>query len=339
MINSIDVNYSSKKVITSSGCNNYNSIPMRGSDFERSCENDSFEQKNKTKKVVGITAGILSVAAIVLGSVCFHKGSKVLEGKNSSFYEKIEAGWKKLCGKDFKINKGEKQNSSESTKKNEKAVTENDNKGTKTDNVSKPDKKNVESTSEQKVNEVKNTKDNDKEAVLALSDKKVSECSPEEIKKYADVAYPDDPNLSRLFQECLKSNVYKNSNVQLGKSHTELNYFIDDLSKAMPKEYLASDLLYKPIKDVKVKDVISEEQLALLRDLDKQVRNSLGEPSSNIAEIDKLKNMGYLDFLKQWQESPNHVLNKEFLDMFAIDFSKLDTKKSILDINLEAYFG
>ncbi len=76
-------------------------ISYRGSsDFERTPDNDSFESedKNNTGKVLGITAGVLATAVLVVGGICLHKGGKAL-GEEAKFGEKIKKGWEELWHK------------------------------------------------------------------------------------------------------------------------------------------------------------------------------------------------------------------------------------------------
>ena len=72
------------------------------SDYERRPSNDRYEsekKKNSVGKALGITGGVLTAATLVLGGICFKKGKKALEGKNASFKETLEEGWKELMNK------------------------------------------------------------------------------------------------------------------------------------------------------------------------------------------------------------------------------------------------
>ena len=102
MINSVAPNQAVNEVQIPEVEQNRQYVSMRGrSDFERTPESDSFESesKNNTGKTVGIIAGVVAAAALVVGGICLHKGGKALEGKDASFKEKLEAGWKELRGK------------------------------------------------------------------------------------------------------------------------------------------------------------------------------------------------------------------------------------------------
>ncbi len=86
-----------------------NNIAYRGgSDYERTPYADSFESEEKKSsagKTVGIIAGVLAAAALVVGGICLHKGGKALEGAEEAektFGKKLKKGWEELW------NKGEK---------------------------------------------------------------------------------------------------------------------------------------------------------------------------------------------------------------------------------------
>ncbi len=83
-------------------------ISYRGTDFERTPDSDSFdsdEKKNKTGKVIGITASIIAAAALILGAVCYSKG-KGADGVEKKFGERMKDGWKELWHKEEGVNKG-----------------------------------------------------------------------------------------------------------------------------------------------------------------------------------------------------------------------------------------
>lgn len=77
-------------------------VSYRGNELESSPKSDEFESNKKSGKTAGIVAGLLATAAVVVGGICLHKGSKALEGKDASFMEKLKAGWKDLRGKGSK---------------------------------------------------------------------------------------------------------------------------------------------------------------------------------------------------------------------------------------------
>ena len=120
MINSVAPNQAVNEVQIPEVEQNRQYVSMRGrSDFERTPESDSFESesKNNTGKTVGIIAGVVAAAALVVGGICLHKGGKALEGKDASFKEKLEAGWKELRGKGAeKVEKDAKDNAADSAK-------------------------------------------------------------------------------------------------------------------------------------------------------------------------------------------------------------------------------
>lgn len=122
MINSVAPNQAVNEVQIPEVEQNRQYVSMRGrSDFERTPESDSFESesKNNTGKTVGIIAGVVAAAALVVGGICLHKGGKALEGKDASFKEKLEAGWKELRGKGAeKVEKDAKEQAAET--KNQK---------------------------------------------------------------------------------------------------------------------------------------------------------------------------------------------------------------------------
>ena len=70
-------------------------------------QNSASEEAEKkglsASAIIGISLGI----AVVGAAFVLHKGSKALEG-NGSIKEKFEAGWKKLRGKEVKVDKEEK---------------------------------------------------------------------------------------------------------------------------------------------------------------------------------------------------------------------------------------
>ena len=98
MIDSINVSQKIKDVQTPDVEPSKQYVSMRGSDYERTPEGDTFESGNKKAKNTGIIAGLAAIAAIVVGGICLKKGGKVLEGKDVSFIEKLKTGWKELIG-------------------------------------------------------------------------------------------------------------------------------------------------------------------------------------------------------------------------------------------------
>ena len=146
MINSVAPNQTVNEVQIPEVEQNRQYVSMRGrSDFERTPESDSFESesKNNTGKTVGIIAGVVAAAALVVGGICLHKGGKALEGKDASFKEKLEAGWKELRGKGAeKAEKDAKEQAAE-TKNSEGPKNQK-----KTENQNETSKKNETNNSE-----------------------------------------------------------------------------------------------------------------------------------------------------------------------------------------------
>ena len=116
----------------------------KGSEFFKTehYPSDSFEksdnQKYSTKTKVGIVIGILSLAAITLGSICWFKGKG--NGENKKFLERLKDGWNKLWGK----GKPEKQNKPDKPDGNKKDPGDvskpNNNKSQETEAVKPPNK-------------------------------------------------------------------------------------------------------------------------------------------------------------------------------------------------------
>ena len=98
--------------------------------LERTPGVDTYDDGSKTKKTVGIIAGAVVTAGLILGGICYHKG-KPLEGEEKKFWDCIKDGWKELTGKGKKAAeeaaeaaKDEAGNTAEATKKETEKVAE-----------------------------------------------------------------------------------------------------------------------------------------------------------------------------------------------------------------------
>ena len=148
-----------------------------------------------------------------------------------------------------------------------------------------------------------------------LKDKKIIDCTPDDIKEFADAVYCDDACASRLFQKCLESNVYKDTQNTLKGSYKLTKDFISQLNEYMPEELINSEMLYTPLKDLKVKDVMPNETIEALHNMEKSMRVMLDMPDADISEvINNVKEMPFLEYYKQGQDSARRIFNDELDD-------------------------
>lgn len=102
MINSVENVIRETPVEQEQNISQVKNISYRGTDYERTPGNDSFEteKKNNTGKIIGISLAAFTAAAIMTGLICLKKGGNALKDKaDSTLKEKFEAGWKELTGK------------------------------------------------------------------------------------------------------------------------------------------------------------------------------------------------------------------------------------------------
>ncbi len=347
MINSVNSVQNATEIKETNITSNRQNVTMCRKDFERIPADDSFETKNKSKtgKIVGISLlGLLAVVS-TLGLICIKKGAKVLEGKDASFKEKLEAGWKKLRGKDIKTDEKPEKPDDKPAEKTDTDIneTKNNENHENPENPENPEAGQKEqAVSKQTIVSAEKTVNAEKisASIEKLKDKKIIDCAPDDIKEFADAVYCDDACASRLFQKCLESNVYKDTQNTLKDSYELTKDFISKSNEYMPEELINSEMLYTPLKDLKVKDVMPNETIEALHNMEKSMRVMLDMPDADIsAVIDEIKEMSFLEYYKQSQDSARRIFNDEVVEAFELNLEAIDSNSSILEINLEKYIN
>lgn len=98
MINAVSNNVAIREVEQPQGEVKQQNISYKGNPtFERSPEEDYYgTQKSSGGKAVGVIATIIALLALGFGTGSYFKGKKMLEGKESKFFDKIKTGGKGL---------------------------------------------------------------------------------------------------------------------------------------------------------------------------------------------------------------------------------------------------
>lgn len=219
--------------------------------LERMPETDLYEKK-KSGKAVGIIAGLVAAAALVIAGICYHKG-KPAEGIEKKFGERMKDGWKELWGKGKKAAEDGADKAGEEV---EKAKTEAETKVKKSDKKSKSDKTKKTTGAKKAVNDAGTAS----KRIMRLGNKSCAKITVEEANEYlSQTVAKDKPLLCefilRIFKEVKSAKkvekmafAKKIEDIMAKFKTTEYNAIYDELCK--PDSNFA-----KAVKDCKVKDL------------------------------------------------------------------------------------
>ena len=283
--------------------------------FERNPQTDTFDKSGKKKKTSKLAASLAAIAAVILALICFAKG-KGPEGTTKKFGERMKDGWKNLWHK----NPVSKDAPEEAI---EKAKTEAEEAAKKAKEAEEAAK-----TAKEAEDAAKNVKEAKPATLEDLSKASLKNCKKEQISKYIDLKYADNPEYAKLYDYCANSRQMKKLNMSLN----ELSEFLDKVFVNMKPEakdsLLKSDALYKKFKEMNVNE-FDELVAVVTKDLDADLAQGLKSRF-------KLNN-GEENVMNFWQIGKRmfSLLPKETDKMFKIRFKPIRRNKNMLDCILD----